>query len=128
MQAGETAAALLERAQAVDLALGGPAPFSLSDTNGDIMAENEDGIKERWLSLERVADITSYSVRYVREAVRTGELPAERWGRAYRVRETDLPAWLETRRAAPVPDRQTPGVEPVEASRARRKKGGDPDA
>lgn len=128
MQAGETAAALLERAQAVDLALGGPVPFTLPDTNGDVMVADETGKLERWLSLERVADITSYSVRYVREAVRTGELPAERWGRSYRVREADLLAWVETRRAAPVPDRQAPGAEPVEASRARRRKGGDPDA
>lgn len=124
----ESGAALLERARAVDLALGGPVPFTLPDTNGDVMVADEAGKLERWLSLERVADATSYSVRYVREAVRTGELPAERWGRSYRVREADLLAWVETRRAAPVPDRQAPGVEPMEASRARRRKGSDPDA
>ena len=106
---GETATALLERATITDALIGGPAPFSHRYEDGEIM----DGDKlERHLSLERVADVTSYSVYALRDFIKTGGLKAVRWGRAYRVPESEVKRFMEARAQAEIPERQRPGTKP----------------
>lgn len=105
----ETAAAILTRATITDSLMGGPAPFSIRYADGDIM----DGDKlERQLSLERVADVTSYSVYALRDFIKSGELIAVRWGRAYRVPESEVVRFMEARARAEIPAPQRPGSKP----------------
>lgn len=117
--------ALLARAAAVDLALGGPAPFTITDHQQDPIMCADD--LERMLSLERVSDLTSYSVSRIRQFIASGELVAVRWGREYRIRESDLRAFMAAREQLPIPDQQAPGRartgEAREAKRRRREGG-----
>jgi excisionase family DNA binding protein len=58
-------------------------------------------------------------IRTLRTAIKAGALPAVKTGREYRVRRTDLDAWLAARAVEPKPDRRpTPPDDPV--SRALR--------
>lgn len=115
---------LLCRAIAVDAAIGGPAPFSIPNTMTDIMSSDELGI-DRMLSLERVADATSYSVNRLREFIKSGDLPAVRWGRSYRVKESDLRAFMAERERLEIPERQRPGSSMDDARRRRDGDGGE---
>lgn len=65
---------------------------------------------ERYLSLERVADLTSYSVHSLRDFIKSGDLVAVRWGRAFRVTETELRRFIAEREKAEIPVPQRPGA------------------
>lgn len=74
---------------------------------------HQDGMSDeipRYLSLERVADITSYSVRTLRDFIKSGDLVASRWGRDYRVTEDELRRFIKSREQAEIPERQRPGT------------------
>jgi len=112
-----TGEALLLRAAVVDEALGGPFPFTMTPNNVlPIMSSDE---LERHLSLERVHDLTSYSITRIREFIRAGDLPAVRWGRSYRVKESDLKKFMADREQLAIPERQRPGTSMDEARAAR---------
>ena len=118
-----TGEALLLRAAVVDEALGGPFPFTMMPHNQQpIMSDDE---LERRLSLDRVADLTSYSITRIRELIRSGDLPAVRWGRSYRVKESDLKKFMADRERLEIPERQRPGTSMDEARRARDGDGGE---
>ncbi len=67
---------------------------------------------ERFYTLEAVAELTGYSIRRLRDYVKSGELETERWGREYRVSTPALRAFIESRRGAEIPERQRPGARP----------------
>lgn len=120
-----TGEALLLRAAVVDEALGGPFPFTTrTGQQSTIMSLEKLGI-DPMLSLERVADATSYSVTRLREFIKAGELPAVRWGRAWRVRKSDLLEFMAAREKIEIPERQRPGTTMDEARRARDGDGGE---
>ena len=58
-----------------------------------------------YLSLEEVADLLGVNYQLIYRLVRSGELPAIRLGRVYRVDRTDLDAYLESTKTSrgPVP-------------------------
>jgi excisionase family DNA binding protein len=101
-----TGAALLERAAATDALM-----RSGAQSNTTELPEVTDGI-ERFYTLEAVAEVTGYSIRRLRDFVKSGELETERWGREYRVSTPALRAFIEARRGAAIPERQRPGSRP----------------
>lgn len=103
----QTGEALLSRAAAVDMVIGGPVPFMQDNAQEVTMSGDE---LERYLSLERVADLTSYSVHSLRDFIRGGDLVAVRWGRAFRVTETELRRFIADRERAEIPEAQRPGA------------------
>lgn len=56
-----------------------------------------------YLTLRAAADRTGFSYDYVYDAVRRGDLPASQKGRMWRVRATDLAAWMDRGRAGAAP-------------------------
>lgn len=80
---------------------------------------------ERHLSLDRVADVTSYSVNRIREFIKGGNLAAVRWGRSYRVKESEVRRFMAAREAEPIPERQRPGSSMEDARRRRNGDGGE---
>ena len=104
-----TGEALLYRAVAVDAVIGGPSPFNAVNSNQEVMSADE---IEKHYSLERVADLTSYSVRTLRDFIKAGELVPVRWGRTYRITETELRRFMAARAAAAIPEQQRPGSRP----------------
>lgn len=101
-----TGAALLERAAVTDALMRTGAQSSDSE-----LPMVSDGI-ERFYTLEAVAELTGYSIRRLRDFVKSGELATERWGREYRVSTPALRAFIESRRGAEIPERQRPGARP----------------
>lgn len=112
----EAGSALLERAKRIDQLM-----QSGNASTGTEVLPVTDGI-ERFYTLEAVAEITGYSVYRIRDFVKSGELEAERWGREYRVSTPALRAFIESRRARPVPERQRPGAVPDEGLEALRRR------
>ncbi len=53
------------------------------------------GDEKEYLSLEEVADSLGVTYQLIYRLVRTGDLPAARLGKLYRVSRRDLEAWLE---------------------------------
>jgi len=70
-----------------------------------------DGI-ERFFTLKAVAGLTGYSIRRLRDFMKSGELETERWGREYRVSSPALRASIESRCGAEIPEHQRPGARP----------------
>jgi excisionase family DNA binding protein len=101
-----TGSALLQRGAETDALL--RAGAQLSDEEWQKVS---DGI-ERFYTLEAVAELTGYSIRRLRDFVKSGELETERWGREYRVSTPALKAFIESRRGADIPERQRPGARP----------------
>lgn len=66
---------------------------------------------EKYFTLEEVAHLTGYSVRTIRGFISKGEIEAVRWGRMYRLTESSLRTFIESREALPVPEAQRPGRE-----------------
>ena len=57
--------------------------------------------EKEYLSLEEVAEVLGVTYQLIYRLVRSGELPASRLGKLYRVSRTDLSAYLErTKREA----------------------------
>ena len=56
--------------------------------------------KYRFFTEQQVADMTGVSVRTVRRWVASGELASHRLGRAVRISEADLLAFLAARRSS----------------------------
>jgi excisionase family DNA binding protein len=111
-------AALLTRAIATSAAIVPGALFNADEHAEDIMGDDV----ERHYSLERVSDLTSISVSRIRELIKAGELVAVRWGREWRVRESDLKTFMEAREKLEIPERQRPGTSMDGAREARSKK------
>jgi excisionase family DNA binding protein len=101
-----TGSALLQRATETDALMRTGALSSDAE-----LLKVSDGI-ERFYTLEAVADLTGYSIRRLRDFVKSGELETERWGREYRVSTPALRAFIESRRGAEIPERQRPGARP----------------
>lgn len=57
--------------------------------------------EERMYSLEEVAERLQVSERTVRRWIKSGELPAYKPGREYRIIPSDLDAFLEARKVRP---------------------------
>lgn len=55
---------------------------------------------EKLLSIEEVAEIFGLEYKSVYRLIRSGELPAARIGRVYRVNKADLAAYLEQQKQA----------------------------
>lgn len=51
----------------------------------------------RFLTVQEVADLVRVSSMTVYRLIKAGELPAVRVGRSFRVRESDVDAYLESR-------------------------------
>lgn len=54
----------------------------------------------KYMTLEEVSDLLGVTYQLIYRLVRTGELPAVRVGRVYRVTGRDLDAYLESTRAS----------------------------
>lgn len=54
--------------------------------------------EKEYLSLEDVADMLGVTYQLVYKLARTGELPAMRFGKLYRISRTDLMAYLEEKK------------------------------
>ncbi|HIH04020.1 MAG TPA: helix-turn-helix domain-containing protein [Methanoregulaceae archaeon] len=105
-----TGSALLQRATETDALMRTGTLFSDEEWQ-----KVSDGI-ERYYTLEAVAELTGYSIRRLRDFVKSGELETERWGREYRVSTPALRAFIESRRGAEIPEHQRPGARPVGSS------------
>jgi len=57
--------------------------------------------QERFYSLEEVAQRLGVSERTVRRWIKSGELPAYKPGREYRIRDGELEEFLQSRKARP---------------------------
>lgn len=55
-----------------------------------------DETEKPYLSLEEVADLLSVNYQLIYRLVRSGELPAVRLGRVYRIERSDLDEYLES--------------------------------
>lgn len=55
---------------------------------------------EKLLSIEQVAEILALEYKSIYRLIRSGELPAARIGRVYRVNKADLAAFLEQQKQA----------------------------
>jgi excisionase family DNA binding protein len=53
--------------------------------------------KARFLTVQEVAELLRVSSMTVYRLIKAGDLPAVRIGRSFRVRETDVDAYLESR-------------------------------
>ncbi len=53
--------------------------------------------KARFLTVQEVADLMRVSSMTIYRLIKAGELPAVRVGRSFRVRDTDVDAYLESR-------------------------------
>ena len=58
------------------------------------------GDKNEYMSLEEVADFLGVTYQLIYKLVRSGELPAVRLGKLYRVSRTDLNGYLEKNKSA----------------------------
>jgi|SRR5829696_2645753 len=69
--------------------------------------------EQRFLSLEDVAERLQVSDQTIRRWVKAGTLPAYKPGLEYRIKDSDLEAFLEERRAVPLAEREPldPGIE-----------------
>ena len=56
--------------------------------------------QKRYLSLEEVAEMLDVNYQLIYRLVRTGDLPAIKLGRIYRVTQEDLDAYLESKKTA----------------------------
>jgi excisionase family DNA binding protein len=56
---------------------------------------------EDWLSVQEAADACGMAYRTMPAKVRRGELPAEKPGKEWRVRRTDVEAFIERSRVQP---------------------------
>ena len=54
-------------------------------------------LDERLLTVDEVAELTALSVAYWRREVRLGRIPSIQFGRAVRIRPTDLNAYMARR-------------------------------
>ncbi|MBI4475968.1 MAG: helix-turn-helix domain-containing protein [Acidobacteria bacterium] len=61
---------------------------------------NHDTNTSPFLTLGEVLRYLRVNARTVYRLIRSGELPATRVGRQWRIRESDLEQWLETQRVA----------------------------
>ncbi len=55
---------------------------------------------ERLLSVRETADFLGLNDQYTRELFRRGVLPGVKFGRVYRIAQSDLSRFLETRKVA----------------------------
>ncbi len=53
--------------------------------------------KARFLTVQEVADLMRVSSMTIYRLIKAGELPAVRVGRSFRVRDTDVDTYLESR-------------------------------
>ena len=53
----------------------------------------------RWLSPERAAELCEFSVKTIYRAIWSGELPASKRRRRWRIRESALRDWIDGERA-----------------------------
>jgi excisionase family DNA binding protein len=67
-------------------------------SNSKIPAPAVAGGIPRLLTLQQVANATSFSVRQIRRWIDSGELKACRFGRALRVAEVDLAIFITTKK------------------------------
>lgn len=58
------------------------------------------GVEMEYMSLEEVADMLGVTYQLIYRLVRSGELPAVRLGKLYRVSRSDLDAYLERSKSA----------------------------
>lgn len=56
--------------------------------------------KKKYLALEDVADMLGVNYQLIYRLVRSGELPAIKLGRIYRVTDEDLDAYLESKKTS----------------------------
>jgi len=56
--------------------------------------------EKEYLSLEEVADLLGVNYQLIYKLVRSGEMPAMRIGKVYRIQRGDLNAYLETTKGA----------------------------
>lgn len=88
------------------------------------MTASEDGLERYPDAAARGGPKRSFDLSHA-GGRRSGELPSERWGRAYYMLEGDDLQGLEERRQAPMPERHQPGASMGEANEARRRRRGE---
>ncbi len=112
----ETAAALVARAVETDAAMRGVprpvTPLTDGDTGISMAVQLND-----YNTVQATAEYLGYSEKQIRDWLADGTITGERWGRQWRITRAAVEAFIETRRAAPVPTSRT-----AEATAARRRK------
>lgn len=83
-----------------------------------VLGSSADATGDTLLSLRD----TGLSVRSLRQAITSGELPAQKVGREYRVRRSDLDAWIAVKRVKPRESTTLALISPADRAieRARR--------
>ncbi len=84
---------------------------------------------DKYLSLGEVAEVLGTSTQWVRRRVKSGELPAYKPGKEWRIREGDLNEFLETHsypKGPALPSHREPTFNDVIAEEERRAKFGAP--
>jgi len=111
----ETAAAVLARAVETDAALRRSQRARTALTDGDTGISMAVELND-FNTVAATAAYLGYSEKMIRDWLASGELVGERWGRQWRITRAAVLAFVETRRAAPVPPSKT-----AEATAARRR-------
>jgi excisionase family DNA binding protein len=117
----ETGAAVLSRAISTDAALRrvpqALIPLTDGDTGRSMVAELDD-----YNTVDEVAAYLKYSPKQIRDWLADGTLQGERWGRQWRITRAAVEKFIESRRAAPVPEADTTAAT---AARRRKNEGGE---
>lgn len=112
----ETAAATLERAIGMDVVMRrvprAATPITDGDTGISVATELND-----YNTVQSTAAYLGYSEKQIRDWLADGTINGERWGRQWRITRGAVDAFIETRRAAPVPTSDT-----TAATTARRRR------
>lgn len=77
--------------------------------------------ESRFITLEEATGVLPLAEITLRRAIRSGELPAYRFGRRLAIRTSDLDDWIESRKVVPM---AAPILENARPSRPRGRSGG----
>ena len=102
----ESAAALLTRATETDAALRRSQRARTALTDGDTGISMAATLND-YNTVAATAEYLGYSEKQIRDWLADGTITGERWGRQWRITRAAVLAFIEDRRAAPVPTSRT---------------------
>jgi excisionase family DNA binding protein len=56
---------------------------------------DESDAKKEWITTQEAAELTGYSSSYIRKAIHRGRIPAEKFGRDWMLKRSDVLAYAE---------------------------------
>lgn len=106
MMITETAAALVARAVETDAAMRRVPRAATPLTDGDTGIGMAVTLND-FNTVQATAEYLGYSEKQIRDWLADGTITGERWGRQWRITRAAVLAFIEDRRAAPVPTSRT---------------------